>query len=84
MSPALKTHLGHCLAMVYVGSPVKSIIIIIITEAPWLQEDAVYHCPHLLSSWPFPPTSQLQSGGYGSAELQSIASCSFVSEVTCF
>ena len=42
---ALELNLGLllCVATADAGNPVKSIMIIIITEAPWRREDAVYH-----------------------------------------
>lgn len=88
LNHALKLNLGLllCVAAVDPGNPVKSVmLIIIITEAPWRMEDAIHHNPpSIFPAVLFPPAGQFQSNGYGSVELYSIASCSFVSVVTSF
>lgn len=79
------------LLCVNAGNPVKSITIIVVPKAPWRPEDAVHHSTasifqlnlffffffYSLST----PKGQFQSRGYGSVEMLSIASCSFVSVV---
>ena len=58
LNPALKLNLGPllCAAAADAGNPVKSVMLIIITEAPWRLEDAIHHIPPVcFSSWPFSP-----------------------------
>lgn len=73
LKPALKLNLGLvlCAETFNVGNAVKPIIIIIIIpETPWRPEDGVHHSPpSIFPAGLFPPTGQLQSGGYRSVEL---------------
>lgn len=57
LNSALKLDLGLllCVAKDDAGNPVKPIMIIIIAEAPWCLEDAVYHNPpSIFPAGPFP------------------------------
>lgn len=63
LNPALKLNSGLMVFVVTVdvGNPVKSVMLIIITEAPWRLEDAIHHSPpHLffqLAFFPYTPVS---------------------------
>lgn len=56
LNPVLKLSSGFlpCVTTVNAGNPVKPIMIIIITEAPWRLEDAVHHnLPSIFPAGPF-------------------------------
>lgn len=80
LNPAFSLDLGPLLCQH--RKPVQSVLLIIIAEAPWRRHDAIHQSSSVFPAGLHSPTGHFHSGGYGSVEQQSIASCSSASVVT--